>query len=89
VELAGNVEAAGATVAWVTKRWRVERFRTVATRRCCLTGDLTRGVSCRASLAIALATVSKSLLGASVNPLVAARLLDRTGGVGRLAVLPS
>jgi hypothetical protein len=89
LEVAGAVEAAGARVAWVTEWCRVERFRTVATRRWCVTGDLTRRVSCRSSLAIALPAALKNLVGASLNAAVAASLLDRMGVVGRLAVLPS
>ena len=89
MELAGDVEAAGATVGWVAKLCRFERFRTLAKRRCCLTGDFTRRVSCCSSLVIAFATALKSLVGASMNPVVAASLLDRMGAVGRLAVPPS
>ena len=89
MELTGDVEAAGATVAWVTKWCRFERFRTLAKRRCCLTGDFTRRVSCRSSVLIALATVSKNLVGASVSPVVAASPLDRMGAGGRLAVPPT
>jgi hypothetical protein len=73
----------------VIKWCRFERFRTLAKRRCCLSGDFTRRVSCCSSLVIALATVSKNLLGASVSPVVAASLLDRIGAGGRLAVPPS
>jgi hypothetical protein len=89
LEDAGDVEAAGATIAWVTKWCLVECLRTVVTRRWCPTDDLTGRVSCRSSLAIALAAVSKTLVGVSVSPLVAASLLDRTGVVGWLAVPPS
>jgi hypothetical protein len=88
VELAGDVGAAAATVGWVTKWCRVDRFRTLATRLWCLTGDLTRRARCRSSLAMALATVSKILVGASVTPVVAANLLDRPVVAGRLAVAP-
>ena len=83
---AGDVEA---TVVWVTTWRRAERFRTLATRRCPLAGDLTRGVSGRSALAIALAAALKNLVGASVSPVVAASLLDRMGVGGRLAVPPS
>lgn len=86
VDVVGDVEAAGATVAWLTKWCAVERFRRVATRLWCLTGDLTCRVSCRSSLAIALASASKGLVAPSVNPVVAARLLDRAGVGGRLAL---
>lgn len=89
LEVAGDVEAAAATVAWVTKWCRVERFRIAATRRWCLTGDLTRRVSSRSSFAIALAMLSKGLVGASANPVVAARLPDRARVGGRLALPPS
>jgi hypothetical protein len=89
LEVAGDLEAAGATVAWVTKWCRAERFRTAATPRGCLTGDSSRRVSSRSSLAIALAMLSKGLVGASVNPVVAARLLDRAGVGGRSALPPN
>jgi hypothetical protein len=58
VGFAGDVEA---TVVWVTTWRRAECFRTLATRRWCLDGDLTRGVSDRSSLAIALAAALKEL----------------------------
>jgi hypothetical protein len=86
VGFAGDVEA---TVVWVTTWRRAERFRTLATRRWCLDGDLTRGVSGRSSLAIALAAALTNLVGATVSPLVAVSRLDRMGVGGRLAVPPS
>ena len=84
-----DVEAAGNAVTGVTEWCLGERFRTAATRRRCVTGDFTRRVSCRPSLAIVLATVSESLVGASVSPVVAAILLDPVGAAGRLAAPPS
>ena len=77
LEVAGDVEAAGAPLAWVTEWCRVERFRAGATRRRCLAGDLTRRVSCRPSLAIALAAAARNLDGAGVNAVVPASLPDR------------
>ena len=82
---AGDVEA---TVVWVTTWRRAKRFRTLATRRWCLDGDLTRGVSGRSALAIALAAALKNLVGATVSPVAVSRL-DRMGVGGRLAVPPS
>ena len=86
LEVAGDVEVA---VASLTEWCRVERFRADATWRLCLTGGLTRRVSSRASVAIALAAAARNLDDGTVNAVVAASLPDRMGVDGRTGLPPS